>query len=114
MIAANGGMASATTETTTAAVAEYRSRTAQDNTNRPMQTVMSTKYRRRSNRDGGFPAEPSGSCPSSSVGLFLPDEMILRSGHARLPRRKNPVLLRLAATGFGVRLPAAPRDRLPS
>jgi hypothetical protein len=43
MIAANGGIASATTETMTAAVTEYRSRTAQEMTNKPMQTVMSTK-----------------------------------------------------------------------
>ena len=67
MIAANGGMASATTETTTAAVAEYLSRTAQDKTNRPMQTDMSMKYSRRSDRDGGCPADPSGSCPSSKA-----------------------------------------------
>lgn len=43
MIAANGGITSATAETMTAAVTEYRSRTAQARTNKPMQTVMSTK-----------------------------------------------------------------------
>jgi hypothetical protein len=43
IITANGGIASATTETMTAAVTEYRSRTAQEMTNKPMQIVMRTK-----------------------------------------------------------------------
>jgi hypothetical protein len=43
MITANGGITSATADTMIAAVVEYRSRTAQDRTNKPMQTVMSTR-----------------------------------------------------------------------
>ena len=43
------------TDTTTAAIVEYRSRTAQDRTKKPMQTVMSTKYRRRSKRTAAAP-----------------------------------------------------------
>jgi hypothetical protein len=43
MITANGGITSATAETAMAAVCEYRSRTAQEMTNRPMQIVMSTR-----------------------------------------------------------------------
>jgi hypothetical protein len=43
MIAANGGIASATAETTAAAIVEYRSSTAQEMTNKLMQVAMSTK-----------------------------------------------------------------------
>jgi hypothetical protein len=43
MITANGGITSATAETAIAAVSEYRSRTAQEMTNIPMQIVMSTR-----------------------------------------------------------------------
>ena len=89
MIAANGGMASATTETTTAAVAEYRSRTAQDKTNRPMQIVMSTKYSRRSDRDGGCPADPSGSRPPSKRPPPLPGQMLLRTRPCPSPAGQN-------------------------
>jgi hypothetical protein len=43
MITANGGITSATADMALAAVLEYRSTTAQDRTNNPMQTVMSTR-----------------------------------------------------------------------
>ena len=43
MMAANGGITSATAEMMTAAMTEYRSTTAQAMTNKPMQIVMSTK-----------------------------------------------------------------------
>lgn len=42
-IAANGGMMSATIVMMTAAVVEYRSTTAQDSTNKPIQIAISTK-----------------------------------------------------------------------
>jgi hypothetical protein len=43
MITANGGITSATAEMAIAAVVEYRSTTAQDRTNNPMQTDMRTR-----------------------------------------------------------------------
>jgi len=43
MITANGGITSAAAEMAIAAVIEYLSTTAQDRTNNPMQTVMSTR-----------------------------------------------------------------------
>ena len=43
MIAANGGITSATTDMMTAATTEYRSTTAQETTNKPMQIVISRK-----------------------------------------------------------------------
>jgi hypothetical protein len=43
MITANGGITSATADMAIAAVVEYRSTTAQDRTNNPMQTDMSKK-----------------------------------------------------------------------
>jgi len=69
MITANGGITSATAETMTAASVEYRSITAQDKTNRPMQVAMSAKYQRLSRRDGCGPAGPFGSVslPVTSV-----------------------------------------------
>src|ERR1700730_10748640 len=69
MITANGGITSATADMAIAAVIEYRSTTAQDRTNNPMQTVMSTRYRRLSRRDGCGPAS-SGSWLLPA--MFLP------------------------------------------
>jgi ATP-dependent DNA helicase UvrD/PcrA len=68
-ITAKGGITSATAETITAASPEYRSITAQDSTNRPMQVAISTKYQRLSARVGCGPAGPSGSgsLPATSV-----------------------------------------------
>jgi hypothetical protein len=68
MITANGGITSATAETTIAAATEYRSSTAQERTNNPMQTVMSTRYRRLSRRDGCGP----GSCGPDGCGAADP------------------------------------------
>jgi hypothetical protein len=51
MIAANGGITSATIDTMTAAAVEYRSSTAQDKMNSPMQIAMRMKYMRLSPRD---------------------------------------------------------------
>src|SRR5580704_7624428 len=71
MITANGGITSATTDMAIAAVVEYRSTTAQDRTNNPMQTDMSTRYRRLSRRDGCGPASSgSWSLPATS-GVLL-------------------------------------------
>jgi len=82
MITANGGIASATAETTIAAVTEYRSRTAQETTNNPMHTAMSTRYRRLSRREGcgpgrsgsdGCDPDGSGSCGCGPDGSGLAD-----------------------------------------
>jgi ATP-dependent DNA helicase UvrD/PcrA len=65
-ITANGGMATATAATMMAASEEYRSITAQDSTNRPMQAAMSPKYQRLSVRVGCGPgslAVTSDRCP---------------------------------------------------
>ena len=51
-ITANGGMATATAETITAASVEYRSISAQESTNKPMHVAISAKYQRLSMRDG--------------------------------------------------------------
>src|SRR5580693_8938747 len=59
MITANGGITSATAEIAMAAVCEYRSTTAHEMTNRPMQIVMSIRYRRLSRRDGCGPIGPA-------------------------------------------------------
>ena len=72
MITANGGMASATAETMTAASVEYRSSTAQDSTNMPMHRVMSAKYQRLSARDGCGPAGPSGSTSFPAMSVAVP------------------------------------------
>ena len=77
MIAANGGITSAMIEQMTAAVTEYRSMTAQDSTNKPMQIPMSRKYRRLSRREGGKPIEPRGSWSLAA--------MRVSPGEARLP-----------------------------
>ena len=69
---ANGGMASATAETMTAASVEYRSSTAQDSTNMPMHSVMSAKYQRLSARDGCGPAGPSGSTSLPAMSVAVP------------------------------------------
>ena len=71
-ITANGGITSATAETMTAASVEYRSSTAQDKTNMPMQRVMSAKYQRLSARDGCGPAGPSGSMSLPAMSGAMP------------------------------------------
>src|SRR5262249_39997263 len=58
-ITAKGGIATATAATTIAASEEYRSITAQDSTNRPMQVAISPKYQRRSVRVGCGPGSVS-------------------------------------------------------
>src|SRR5580700_4125459 len=84
MITANGGITSAMADRTIAAVVEYRSTTAQDRTNNPMQTVMSARYRRLSRRDG---------CgPTSSGSWLLPatgDVPSLRYQDARAGGRRD-------------------------
>jgi len=72
MITANGGIASATAETMMAASVEYRSSTAQDRTNMPMQRVMSAKYQRLSARDGCGPAGPFGSMSLPAMSVAVP------------------------------------------
>jgi hypothetical protein len=62
-ITAKGGIATATAATMIAASEEYRSITAQESTNRPMQAAISPKYQRLSARDGCGP----GSLPVTSV-----------------------------------------------
>ena len=71
-ITANGGITSATAETMTAASVEYRSSTAQDKTNMPMQRVMSAKYQRLSARDGCGPAGSSGSMSLPAMSGAMP------------------------------------------
>lgn len=57
MITATGGIATATTDITTAAVTEYNRTTAQDRTNRARQSAIKTKYSRL--RTGiGYPWSP--------------------------------------------------------
>jgi ATP-dependent DNA helicase UvrD/PcrA len=63
-ITANGGIARATTETITDASTEYRSMTAQESTNKPMQAAISPKYQRLSARDGCGPGSLSPSVTS--------------------------------------------------
>ena len=58
-ITANGGMATATAETITAASVEYRSITVQESTNKPMHVAISPKYQRLSVRDGCGPGSLS-------------------------------------------------------
>ena len=58
-ITANGGISRATAETITAASVEYRSITAQESTNKPMQVAISAKYQRLSARDGCGPGSLS-------------------------------------------------------
>ena len=71
-ITANGGIASATIETMTAASVENRSSTAQDKTNMPMQRVMSAKYQRLSAREGCGPAGPFGSMSWPAMSVAVP------------------------------------------
>jgi hypothetical protein len=84
MITANGGITSATAETTIAAVTEYRSSTAQDRTNNPMQTVMSTRYRRLSRRDGCGPDGCGPAGPSRSPPLSVASSSLLPEAPTRL------------------------------
>jgi len=85
MITANGGITSATAETTIAAVTEYRSSTAQERTNNPMQTVMSTRYRRLSRRDGCGP----GGCGPGGRGAADPSRSPPLSVASPSPSRKH-------------------------
>jgi DNA helicase-2/ATP-dependent DNA helicase PcrA len=68
-ITANGGIARATAETITDASTEYRSITAQESTNKPMQVAISAKYQRLSARDGCGP----GSLSPSVTTVRCPD-----------------------------------------
>jgi hypothetical protein len=68
-ITANGGMATATAETITAASVEYRSISAQESTNKPMHVAISAKYQRLSMRDGCGP----GSLSLSVTSVGCPD-----------------------------------------
>ena len=72
MITANGGMASATAETMTEASTEYRSISAQDSTNNPMQVAISAKYQRLSEREGCGPAGSFGSMSLPVMGRACP------------------------------------------
>jgi hypothetical protein len=88
-ITANGGITRATAETITAASVEYRSMTAQESTNKPMQVAISAKYQRLSVRDGCGPG--SLSLPVTSVGC---------PGPRRLKRGRRGVRARGGRAGY--------------